>query len=64
MSKYIYLLQIFFLGTGEGLPHDKIISIRQDESGFIWIITSYPYSLQRTEILGSLLFSPGFTVIT
>jgi ligand-binding sensor domain-containing protein len=27
------------LGTGDGLPHDKIISIRQDESGFIWIGT-------------------------
>ena len=25
------------LGTGDGLPHDKIICIRQDESGFIWI---------------------------
>ncbi|RLD90889.1 MAG: hypothetical protein DRJ29_14860, partial [Bacteroidetes bacterium] len=27
------------MGTGEGLPHDKIISIRQDASGFIWIGT-------------------------
>ncbi len=27
------------LGTGDGLPHDKIIAIRQDESGFIWIGT-------------------------
>ena len=27
------------MGTGDGLPHEKIISIRQDASGFIWIGT-------------------------
>ena len=31
--------RFFSLGTGDGLPHDKIISIRQDKSGFIWIGT-------------------------